>query len=94
MMDDDDFKKIEGLFEKCCDNCLLTRQHCSSCRISKLRGIFHQCKQPGTHEVFLININDLRVLLDLAEESAGAHKHDVVDKWRRAIGKEKAAAAI
>lgn len=80
MIDNDDFKKIEALFDKSCDNCLLTRQHCSSCRIDKLRGIF----------------NDLSILLDLAEEgtNTGARKHEVVDKWRRAISKDKAAAAI
>ncbi|OPX86957.1 MAG: hypothetical protein A4E52_01465 [Pelotomaculum sp. PtaB.Bin013] len=96
MIDDDDFKKIEALFDKSCDNCLLTRQHCSSCRINKLRGIFNQFQQPGIREVFLININDLSILLDLAEKAAntGAQKHEVVDKWRRAISKDKAAAAI
>jgi len=96
MMDIDDFKKIEALLDKSCDQCLLTRKHCSNCRIDKLRGIFNQFKQPGIHKVFLININDLSILLDLAEEStnAGARKHDVVVKWRRAIGEDKAAAAI
>jgi len=96
MMDNDDLKKLEALLDKSCDQCLLTRKHCPTCRIDKLRGIFDQFKQPGVHEVFLININDLSIMLSLAEKSTniGARENAILEKWRRTMEGIKAATAI
>lgn len=88
MMDHDDFEEIKRLLEKSCDNCLLTRRHCINCRIEKLRGIVGQFSKSGAYEIVLINVEELRVLLNLAGESIkdGDSQHEVVEKWRRIVG--------
>jgi len=88
MMDREDFEEIKRLLEKSCDNCLLTRRHCVSCRIEKLRGVVGQFSKSGPYEIILINVNELKVLLNLAGESnkAGGSENEVIDKWRRILG--------
>ena len=82
MMDQDDFYEIDRLLERCCDSCLLTRMHCASCRIEKLRGITGHLSKSAAYE--LINLEDLKILLKLAGDSnkAGENELKVIEKWR------------
>ena len=82
MMDHDDFVEIKLLLEKSCDNCMLTKKHCASCRIDKLRGIVGQFSQRGAYEIVLINVEELKVLLNLAGDAGVSPDHEVVAKWR------------
>ncbi|MCL6558520.1 MAG: hypothetical protein K6U74_06900 [Firmicutes bacterium] len=88
MMDHDDFDEISRLLEKCCDHCLLTRMHCIGCRIDKLRGIVGQFSKSKPFEVILMNVEDLKVLLDLARTSnhTAGQEYKVVEKWQRVLG--------
>ncbi|BAF58473.1 hypothetical protein PTH_0292 [Pelotomaculum thermopropionicum SI] len=87
MMDHGDFEEIERLLEKCCDGCLLTRMHCKTCRIEKLRGITGEFSKPEAGEIILIYADELKVLLNLAGKSprAGSSEVEVIEKWRREI---------
>jgi len=88
MMDHEDFEEIKTLLEKSCDNCLLTRRHCVTCRIEKLRGVVGQFSKSGPYEILLINVNELKVLLNLAGESnkSGGSENEVINKWRLILG--------
>ncbi|NLI11767.1 hypothetical protein [Pelotomaculum propionicicum] len=83
MMDHNDFYEIDRLLERCCDNCLLTRMHCPSCRIEKLRGITGHLSKSAAYE--LINLEDLKTLVKLAGDShrADGKEREVVEKWRQ-----------
>lgn len=85
MMDQDDFEEINRLLERCCDNCLLTRFHCATCRIEKLRGIIGKISQSGAFE--LVGIEELKVLLKLAGNSgeADSSEREIVEKWQRTV---------
>lgn len=85
MMDHDDFHEIDRLLERCCDNCLLTRMHCASCRIEKLRGITGHLSKSAAYE--LINVEDLKILLKLAGDSnkADEREREVIEKWRQVV---------
>jgi hypothetical protein len=88
MMDRNDFEEINRLLEKSCDQCLLTRRHCLGCRIDKLRGVVSQFSQAGPFEIMLINVDELKVLLKLAEKSqmVDDSEKEVLEKWRRIAG--------
>ncbi len=90
MMDQDDFEEIRHLLERCCDNCLLTRRHCLTCRIDKLRGIISQLTKSAEYE--LINKEELKVLVSLAGSSAAARGSEppAVVKWKHIVAKPKA----
>lgn len=86
MMDYDDFKEIERLLDKSCDNCLLTRKHCISCRIDKIRGFLGEFSERGSYEIALIKVDDLRTLINQAKKTpADAIAHEVVEKWHHTI---------
>lgn len=87
MMDYDDFQEISRLLEKSCDQCLLTRRHCADCRIEKLRTVVGRFSVSGSREIVLIEVDELKVLLDLAGETAkgAAEENDVFVKWRRVV---------
>lgn len=84
MMDRDDFYEIDRLLERCCDNCLLTRMHCTSCRIEKLRGITGYLSKSAAYE--LINLEDLKILLKLVNPNeADERDREVIAKWWRVV---------
>lgn len=87
MMDHDDFEEIKRLLEKCCDNCLLTRMHCTGCRIDKLRSIVGEFSKTKPFEVILMNVEDLKVLLNLSQTSkqAGEKELEVLENWGRVV---------
>ncbi|HOV80264.1 MAG TPA: hypothetical protein PK728_09190 [Bacillota bacterium] len=87
MMDQDDFEEINRLLEKCCDGCLLTRYHCTTCRIEKLRGIIGQISESGEYE--LISTEELKIFLKLAGRAGPANQNELktVEKWRHVLGK-------
>ncbi|MCL6560257.1 MAG: hypothetical protein K6U74_15980, partial [Firmicutes bacterium] len=72
MMDHDDFEEIRTLLERSCDNCLLTRKHCKTCRIEKLFGVINQFKMSKANEILLVPADELKTLLNLASESQKA----------------------
>jgi hypothetical protein len=82
MMDYTDFEEINRLLEKCCDSCLLTRKHCSSCRIEKIMDILSRLSKSSAYE--LISLEDLKILLKLAGISKEAVESEmsVVEKWK------------
>lgn len=88
MMDHDDFEEINRMLEKSCDNCLLTRRHCTNCRIEKLRSVVGQFSKSGPYEIILINVEELHVLLKLAGKSnmTTSSEHEVLQKWQRVLG--------
>jgi hypothetical protein len=84
MMDHDDFGEINLLLEKCCDSCLLTRAHCASCRIEKLRDILGRLSKSSAYE--LISLEDLKILVEnTATDQACASKLKVIEKWRNIL---------
>lgn len=87
MMDYDDFQEINRLLEKSCDQCLLTRRHCADCRIEKLRMVVGKLSVSRPREIVLIEVDELKVLLDLAGEKArgAAEENGVFAKWRRIV---------
>ena len=87
MMDYDDFEEISRLLERSCDNCLLTRKHCKSCRVEKLFGIINQFSRSKTTEVFLVPADELAVLVSLASKVAkpGQQESEILTKWRAAM---------
>ncbi|MCL6639011.1 MAG: hypothetical protein K6T80_04920 [Firmicutes bacterium] len=88
MMDFDDFDEIRRLLEKSCDNCLLTRLHCKTCRIEKLFGVINQFSRSKATEVFLVPAEEMETLTGLAAGAAkpGQKEYEVVVKWRAALG--------
>jgi len=87
MMDHDDFQEINRLLEKSCDQCLLTRRHCADCRIEKLRMVVGKLSVSRPLEIILIELDELKVLLDLAGETGkgAAEENEVFAKWRRIV---------
>lgn len=81
-MDHDDFEEINRLLERCCDSCLLTRAHCASCRIEKLRDILGRLSKSSAYE--LISLEDLKILTDSTENTNPAREKElkVIEKWR------------
>jgi hypothetical protein len=82
MMDHDDFGEINRLLEKCCDSCLLTRAHCASCRIEKLRDILGRLSKSSAYE--LISLEDLKILIEntVTTDQACETEQKVIEKWR------------
>lgn len=96
MMDYDDFEEISRLLERSCDNCLLTRKHCKSCRVEKLFGIINQFSRSKATEVFLVPAGELTVLLELAAKVSkpGQQESEVITKWRAAMDELSARTGI
>lgn len=87
MMDYDDFEEISRLLVRSCDNCLLTRKHCKSCRVEKLFGVINQFSRSKASEVFLVPAEELAILLNLSAKVSkpGQQESEIITKWRAAM---------
>ncbi|MCL5290363.1 MAG: hypothetical protein ACYC0Q_05840 [Eubacteriales bacterium] len=87
MMDYDDFEEISRLLVRSCDNCLLTRKHCKSCRVEKLFGVINQFSRSKASEVFLVPAEELAILLSLSAKVSkpGQQESEIITKWRAAM---------
>lgn len=78
---DSDFNEIRQLLLRACDQCLLTRSHCSSCNVERLLGSMESIEFGSRKPGYMVTVEELDVLTD---PSSPAYA-EVAEKWRNMV---------